>query len=455
MLHLKVRPAIKAVGERLAKSIRAVRRKASTFIDPGPEKDKKWDFFIGQAIRCMGLLRETLAIDEGTYLIAAGQIVADPRAYVVYSMLDEVAKGALRLMRMQEFLQSSTLESKAGVYERLINAHILEERDARVRRLLESLVVAILFSRTNEKAYYRHFLALELLEDELRVLHDSKEFWHSESRNLQSSAQMQINLIRELEPSIALERCWYLAQRAPIGDLDSLRPGRIMSSTRTRVKESLPLMTNNEKVLFGFTYASAYGRTSESVHFRADQADMGSLNDQDLSGLSHIGLLGFSILARCFALVGEPDLPEVRKLADMLEKTDPSSLVETATRRQIAVGDFVLAGGDLAEVLRITESPYGYLSYTVRYLAERPLPEIGEDSFPAMYVQLFYNRAQLFAQMKLMANAGKLPHDVVDKVGSLSNETMQEILRTTVTEVWGLGLGAWVKQNRRRKRSTD
>jgi len=450
MLLASIRPGL--LVQRLSDILRPVRGCLAKWFDPGPEPDPEWEFFIGHPLQAAKELRERLAIDEGMYLHAHGQVVGDPRAYVLYTALDEVMKTSLWFIRMRELLQGEVSDPRAGVIERLLHTHLQEEQNARSRRLLEVLITLVNCSATNEQEYFRHLLALELLDSELASKKDLEEFWNCPSENLKSSIKRQLQLISEIEQKVDLAKCWYLRERKPISKQGKLRPGFVLEGARRRLLSAFPSMTNNERMLFGFSYAASYGHASESIHYSPDQMDWRMSVEDDLSGKAYLGMLCLAIIARCDQLIGKVDVDHVRKLISVFERSEENPIFELATRRpRIKAGDFVLAYGYLGEVLEIRESRYGYQSFRVKYIAERPLPDVAEDWFTAMRMQLFYTRQQFFDHMRTMIDQGKLPTDVLDGMKQLKNEELQKILAASLTDVWKLGLGAWVREDQRRR----
>lgn len=188
-----------------------------------------------------------------------------------------------------------------------------------------------------------------------------------------------------------------------------------------------------------------YGSVSESVHYSPKRDDFRLSSGEEYATARGLGLLNFAILNRCHAILGRPSTPILDRLYDSLQRSDASKLAHSATVRDIKVGDFVLAYGDLAEVLEITKSAYAYRSYRVKYLAEKPKPEIQEDWFPARYVQLFHTRARFFADLQREVDKGKVPQDVAERMGHLTEHEIQSILRASLVDVWKLGLRDWVK----------
>lgn len=436
--------------------VRRERIKLAKLLDPGPEPDLEWEFFLTEPLRCARELRERLPITEDMYLHVAGQAIGDARAYVLYTALDEVMKCSLWLMRMREFLQGEPADPRAGVVERLLHAHLEEEQHAHARRLLEVLITLVSFSTTNEEQYYRHLLALEVLDDRVSGLEDLKEFWDAPSANIDHAIEVQRHLVGDLEKRMDLKRCWYLRERKPIGVAASLRAGRILSSTRSRLKDALPLMSNNEKMVTGFSYAAAYGRTSESVHYSVQQVNWQMSVEDDLSGRSHLAFLSIAILGRVDRLLGQTNISAVERLLRVFGQTESNPLFDRATRQsRIAVGDFVLAHGALGEVLEDRTSRYGNRSFRVRFLAERPIPTISEDWFPAIHIHLFYTRAQFFEAVRSMAASGRLPPEIGTQMAELEHSDLQSILGKSLSKIWQLGLRTWVHEDMRRRAEAE
>ena len=432
-------------GARLRMQMVRLRRWLAKRIDPGPAIPPEGDFFISQALRGAALLRERLGITEALYLTVAGQTLADARAYVLYTALDEVVKAAMYLMRLHDFLQGEPVSPRAGAMDRVLISHLVEEQDARLRRLLEVLLVLILFARTNEQNYYRHFLLLEYLEDLLGANDDQYEFYGSRSRNVDASLALQIESIRELEPKLDLANCWYLDKRNPLPALKHLRPGKIFSSVRARIKAALPQMLYREKLLFRFTYGAGYGITSEGVHYSASREDYRLKEGDEGSRISGLQLLTLAILHRVHNLMGRPSILELTRVFDALDRSDPQRLVHLGTVRDFKVGDFVVAYGDLGEVIGVQATIYGYRSYHVRYLAERPMPTIESDWFPPIYVQRLYTLEQAKAGLVKLVQDGRIPKSVLDGFDSAPSDDLQSALRASIVNAWKLGLRDWVR----------
>jgi len=442
------RTALRGIWAPLLTRLTRVRRWLAKRIDPGPAIPPEGEFFISQALKGAAVLRGRLGITEELYLTVAGQALADARAYVLYTALDEVVKAAMYLMRLHDFLQGDAVSPRAGALDRVLVSHLVEEQDARLRRLLEVLLVLILFSQTNEQAYYRHLLLLEYLEDLLAANSDQYEFYGSRSRNVDASITLQVDSIRQLEPKLHLAQCWYLERRKPLPALAQLRPGKIFSSVRARLKAALPHMLFREKLLFRFTYAAGYGTASEGVHYSASRQDFRLKEGDEGSQISGLQLVMLAILHRVHTLMGRPAIPELTRVLDVLDRTDPERLVHLGTVRDIKVADFVLAHGDLGEVIAVQTTLYGYRSYHVKYLVERPMPAIDSDWFPPIYVQRLYTLEQAKAGLTKLAEDGRVPKSILNGFDKAPTSDLQAALRESIVSAWNLGLRDWVRGRR-------
>lgn len=413
----------------------------------GPADDAT-EVFIERGLKGARELRAHLGVGEDMYRRTAGQAVADARGFVLYGALDEVEKTCMLLIKLRELLSDGEISASTDTISRNIVALTLEEIGGRERRLLEVLVMLVLFTMSNEQPYYRHLLMLELLEDELRQNEDLEEFHGARSLNVEASIKSQVEWIVQHQAEIDFTRAWYLDDKSrplPTGDVPAARQllnqHVRFSSMRARMRRALPLMRDGEKLCIGLTYAASYGQASETLHFSADAKAYRLRDGAERSGMAKLGLLTFCVLLRCHELLGRPETPVVGQLAKVYEQnTEAARLVAQLSRRGFEVGDFVLAYGDLAEILEVRESPYGYRSYRVRYLAERPMPDVVEDWFPAQYVQRLYTRVMAVEKMRELLPKHGIPREQVERLIQSAPEVLQEGLRESLRRLWGLGL---------------
>ena len=407
------------------------------------ERDPLWDIPIGEGLRCAAELRNYLSVDEPKYLLFAGQALDDCRGYVLYIALDEVKKASIHLMRLRELLDEKEEAAQQSADDsrlfRLVNTSLLEEQQMRVRRLLEALVTLVLFSSTDEQPYYRHLLLLEDLEQSLSENNDLEIFWGQRSTNVDDHIRRQVQWIRQVEADVDLSSCWYLRGPKPIKEPEKLEPGRILSSFRSRLKDALPLMTDTERIIAGYTYDWVYGSSSEAIHYRSNRRDCRPPEDPMLN-VRRLGMLINLILDRCYHILGKPDAPRFKRISESLERSNSSAILQAATVGTGEVGDYVLVHGDIAQIMETKDSDYGYRIYRVHYVARRPKQNIPDDWFPAPYIQVFYAKKRFDEKWASYVKSEDLPEDIRSVLESLTEEELQLALQQSLKDLWNIAI---------------
>lgn len=404
------------------------------------ERDPVWDLPIGEGLRCAAELRNHLSIDERKYLLFAGQALDDCRSYVLYIALDEVKKTSIHLMRLRDLLddkEDTKPSADNSRIARLLTTSILEEQQMRVRRLLELLVTLTLFSTTNEQPYYRHLLLLEDLQQSLSENYDMQEFWGQRSANVDDHIIRHVQWIQQIEANIDLSKCWYLLNRKPIQLPDKLRPGNILSSFRSRLKEALLLMTDAERITAGYTYDWVYGTSSEAIHYRSNRSDYHRPEELMLN-VNRLGLLIDLVLDRCYHLMGKPDAPRFKRISESLAHSNSPATLRAATVGAGEVGDFVLVHGSMAQIVESRDSQYGYRIYKVHYIAEKPKPNIPDDWFPAPYIQVFYPKQRFDEKWASYVKSGNMPEDIRSVLENLTEEELQIAMQQSMKDIWNV-----------------
>lgn len=391
-------------------------------------------------------LRALLPMDEEMFIRVSGIAHPDGRAYILYGALDEVEKALMQLMRLQDWIEGKRADPGEDRLSRLAITHIVEEERARARRLIELLVLLVLFETTNENPYYQHLIAVEELRDHLYHNLDLEEFHGARSANVDYSVHWTTERVIERQKEIDIRRAWYLQNRVRLSSSPRLSPRKLSRrlkapSMRDLIKAALPLMSAHEKIHFGTSYDEAYSHPSESVHFGVIPNAHSLGEDADVGGATRVGLLAMNILDRVHRLLGRPSAPLVEKIVAGLAHPRAPEYLFMWTQREIEVGDFVLAGRHLAEVLEIQTSDFGNRSYRIRFLAERPIPDILEDWYQARYVYRLYNRGEVLRKLDRFGD--KLPPAVVALMRSARPEELQLLLREIMPTVWKSGLREW------------
>jgi hypothetical protein len=401
------------------------------------DRDAKWKFWFRALIDCSGDLRATLAVDEASFrLVAPTAFGASSRDYFAYAALDEVQKVAIALLQWTEVLAGDHDDSGSSDQEdRVILASVRDDQRLRIRKLIELLVDAICFSETNEPAYYRHYLLLRELRERRATQIDLNEFYACPSRNLEASVARICAEVAKLEggSDINLELAWYRNERQALGAARcaELHPAQLLTSTRLRLKRAIRLADPGELLVLGFSYDQLFGQVSQSVHFGPGSHEYRLGVETVAAAIDECAVLGLNVIVRLQRLLDEVPAGINRTIRDQFESNDvPAELVERRTRGTAEVGDFVLAYGDLGEVRDVVESEFGYRSYRVLYLAERPLPEIDEDWFPAQHVQVLFPHAVTVEL--LAARNARLSEELRRKLAEPGNA----YLRASMKEIW-------------------
>jgi hypothetical protein len=389
-----------------------------------------WDFLIKAAIRGANDLRNSLHISELGFRKVVGYSHADARGYYLYAILDEVQKAGIAMIRWKDFLtyEDEDYNSDEDQLSRIILESIIEEQSLWQRKLSEVLISLVCFETTNENDYYRHFLLLSALDDHLSVVTDLKDFYNCPNKNIEHGITMLKDRIAKIEDKIDLSRCWYLRKKKKLRDRNTLNPGQILNSMRSRMKFALPLCTSAEKLALGLSYGYTYSKPSKDIHFSPSSFKL-DINEATAEvNFSRTGLLVLHILLRCQGLLKIIPKGINEQISRVFkENKTPKSLLKWLTDTKIEVGDFVLAYGDLAEILEVKVSPFGYRCYKVRYLSERPIPKIEEDYFPAQYVRLLFRIQDL---------KNRFQKEMGDYAKSIPEDKIQEFIRKSAIELW-------------------
>ena len=368
---------------------------------------EKWEFWARALIRAGEDLRAVLHVDESGFRFVAGTAHGAARDYFLYATLDEVEKVGIAVMGWDELIGQELIDPEDAT-TRVILERSLNEQAFWTRKMIEVLIDLVNFSQTNEDVYYRHLLLLRDLRRHVSIQHDLTTFYGAPSRNVEWSINWVFEQIRELEQNeIDFARVWYARQALPA---IPTRPDGLLTSVRARLQAALPLMHPHEKLTAGLSYARAYGQTSEDIHFRP-QATLHDINSDAVArGIDRVAVDGTTVIKRIQELVGEVPAGIDEQLRDSFEQNAfPAQVLARRTAGRAAVGEFVLAGGDLSEVLEVRQSPFGYEVYRVAFLAERPLPGIDDDWMLAEHVERFYTEETFLEKMREAVAAGRVP----------------------------------------------
>jgi len=344
--------------------------------DSDAYSEQALEFFISQPLKLTERFMKKIYADDQFYRQARYALVADARSLHLYGCARQVRKACISLIEKQDFVkepvdkepQSST--SQEAALDREIIEAVYDEQNLWIRKLIEILVNLINFQNTNSNEAYRIFLSAENLDLFLGKQKDFKDFYAFTSGNVDSSIQGYAERIENDLKTLGFKSIWFLDG----GRLKAQIPP-VFSSILSRYKRALPLATDDERLVLGATYHHVFSMASLSAHGSIGSLPVEINLQNTKTNVAHISILSQHIMSRANSLMGFEEPQSIEKLT--AGRSNAPDLMKKYKRR-FEVGDLVLAYGDLAEVLEIKESQFGYTSYKVKYLHKPPLPDLPE-----------------------------------------------------------------------------
>lgn len=394
------------------------------------EPDDPLEFLIQVCVRGAGEIRDRLRVDETGFQHVVGSAHFHARDFYLYGVMDEVERAGIALLRQREILQGEAMPGKDPRIERNVVGSVLTEQAAWSRKLTELLVEMLGFRGSNTQPYFRHYLLLREYEGYAKLQSDFRDFHNCDNRNMRSSMELLEAHILRTESELDLARCSYLKAKMPWKVRAPGAKRDVFSSFRNRLIAVLSVGDASTKLVLGFSHEE-FTRQSRALHGQVGGPHYDQTLDDVRKGCSHIGMLAMHLvlnarrLARIRAKTGLGG-----RLAG-LSRTDPrpAELVRFATQPRIQKGDFVLAYGDLAEVLAVKRSRFGYKTFRIRYLDHSPLPDVTDEEFPARYVRLLFRRVDVTRQLRGVVAS-------VDPRRTPSSRGIAQSLRKSVVQLW-------------------
>jgi hypothetical protein len=311
----------------------------------------------------------------------------------------------------------------------LLELHIFESRiDETVlweRKMTEQLVNIVGFKRVKKDDYYRHYIILCEIERLSKISADFYQYHGAKSRNIEHQiVDLKADADR-IVANLAPDKCWY------VNSIKSNKKSRYeIASYKQRLDRVLLWMTPNQKLIIGKSYGE-YAVQSGSLHPGQSKIkdEVPSMKVLD----SHF--MRVTLLATEVVLTAKDAMSIYNKkgwLGNMSKafksNTYPAMLMAKFAKPDVDVGDFVVAHGDLAEVVKVNKSKFGYRGFRVKYLENPPIPSIPIDEMPAQYVRLYTKRKPIVDGVReLLASEG---------IGKPSTRALNTAARKTVLEFW-------------------
>lgn len=363
------------------------------------EEKKKHDAFLDIPIKGAAQLRKKLKWSYNSYHFMYGPSASDPKGYYLFGVLNEVEKTGMSMMQASDFIvESRANDVPDGLDDegQRIADNVLQSRIDELtlweRKMTEIMIDLVGFRGTNSKDYYQHYLVLHELASLRRTQADIKEYYGAVNANYAHQeadlVQRADNLAQNLDP----QKCWYAV----------VKKGRITHSLKTfgdKFKAVFPKMKVGQKAILR-THHVSFGSQSKSLHPDSSAGSRNLKLDDVNSHLGRVGLLTLHVVVAAKDLMQIHNTKGFLKMcADLVKKNDyPIELHTKKTKPDIEVGDFVVVGGDLAQVTKVIRSKYGYRSFRVNYLDKPPLPTTPQDEFIGELVYLLYKRKPLVDQ---------------------------------------------------------
>lgn len=403
------------------------------------EDEERHEMFTKIAIKSVAELRKHLDLNSTD----SGRIypIYTPKArdYVISGMLNEVEKAAISSMLTSNFILESNAEEIAeeqkkeqdkikaempelenSIFQSRIDEMVLWER-----KLTEQLVDIIGFRHICKDDYYRHYILLREMERLEKISSDFKHYHGAKNRNIEYQLT---NLRREADQMMTKldpAKCWYVEAAA------SKKNARYkIASFKQRLDRVLPWMTPNQRLMAGISYES-YSIQSSNLHpgqakIKDEKPSMKTLD----SHFMRVTMLSAEVV------FGAMDAMSIHNkkgwLGDLAKanksNTYPATLIAKLTNPGIEKGDFVLAYGDLAEVVKVNKTVFGYRSFRVKYLERPPIPSIPVDEMPARYVQLYQKRKTIATDVVKLLTADGAPKP--------STRLVNNSIRKTILDAW-------------------
>jgi hypothetical protein len=405
-------------------------------VEPNRSDEKKrYDVFTEMIIKGAAELRKKNKWDYNSYQFTYGASSSDPKGYYLFGVLSEIEKTAMSMMQMAEFVVESRAkdvpkgldDEGQRIADNVLQAQI-DELTLWQRKMTEIIVDLIGFRTTNSKGYYQHYLVLNELASLRRTQADIKEYYGAVSANY---AEQEKNLIQQADMLAARldpKKCWYAIVN---------KKGQITYRLKTfedKFKTVFPSMKASQKALLRTQHVS-FGSQSKALHPGTSSGNRNLKLDNVGAHIGRVGLLAIHVVAAAKDLMRIHNTKGILKMcADVVKKNDyPLKLHAKQTRPDIDMGDFVIVGGHLAQVVKVIRSKYGYKSFRVKYLDTPPLPTTPEDEFIGELVHLHYKNKTAVQQVK----------ELIMKATPDAKPSTREInsyMRDGVIELWSNGM---------------
>lgn len=404
------------------------------------EKDPL-DEFTSLILKGSDSLRKRLKIDYSTYRFIHEPNSPNPKDHYLFGVLSEIEKATMALMQTNEFINDSRKtdppdpsekdDEQQRIYDNVIQSKV-DELSMWQRKMTELIVELQSFATTNKQEYYRHFLAINHLQQIHRTQDDLLEYYNAKNENYKFQETELIQQINHIATTLDPKRVWCVKTKD--GQIKR-QPSTFEERFRWAFKRMKPplralLRTGN----------LSYGGQSKNIH-AGSSADVRNVSLNTIEAhAGRVATLAIHVVVMVKDLMHIHNVKgALRICAAVVKKNDyPIQLHQRRTRLDARVGDYVAVNGHLAQVVKVNISQeYRYKSFRIRYLADQPLPSTPEDEVPSDWVRIIYRRSELL--LNTVQQIKKMSPSANPSVRQLN-----QLLRDGVIEAWSNGLKEYV-----------
>jgi hypothetical protein len=405
-------------------------------VKQNPKDQSAGDQLAGLIIKAGAQLRKHIKWSNNSYHMIYGANSGDPKGYYLYGVLNEVEKACFSMMLTADWIKESEasynpedfVEEEQRINDNLLQSKI-DELSVWERKMTELMVALVGFRDVNSEDYYRHFLAVHELQHLGHSQNDLREYYGMTSGNYDYQQRELHDLVDGIAKNLDVSKTWYV-QKGRDGALK-----RKLQSFNKRFEYAFEKMEEQLRATLRTQYLS-FGSQSRHIHV-GTVSDERNLELKDVSAhVGRIGMLTMHVVVLVKELVGaNSDGGAIETCTRIINENNyPIDLHRRRTNPDVIVGDFVVAGGDLAQVVVVnTSQKYGFKSFRVHFLGGEPLPGLTEDEFVGEHIRRIFRGEDLIKQTVEMIK--KLNPDA-----DPSSEEINQSMRAGIVLEWNNGL---------------
>jgi hypothetical protein len=434
---------MKLPGRDLERWIRGAWRRLWYGPDQFHGQRQEWGWYCKLAITGASDLLATLERVEATESTFPPDRAPLATHLFLSSVLRDVQKvgGAIKqwdiLLRPPHDFDEVSHPTLAVEIQRALLASTREDQWLKIRKMIETLSDLCCFRTTNEDAYFRHYLLCTELERLKGQQSDYLEFYTCDNQTIARNVSMILKEIESLEADrIDVSKCWYLKEQSFVSKRPRLAR-QLVQSRRQRMMIALKNAKPGERIALGLSYDQIFGQASRHIHFRpagnSPRADLSVIS----RGIGNCGLLVSHLLHLCQEFSGQVPHGVNRILQESTVSNQfPSALLRFSTRNRAALGDFVVVGGAVGEVLAVKPSAYGYESYRVKFLVGPRGESWAEEEFTPQVVRLFCSQESVRDVVEMSIRSGKLSAEDIVEIRKDDTIPSQLGRHRTMKRIW-------------------